>query len=100
MEQFLDNRYGSCLLTTTGVLAESLSLSARTSIMSPARAMDTRPGKEEQTNLAATGHNSNKPEVPREKRAEDVSFAISSLMQAITPHHTDKEHHYAESIPS
>jgi hypothetical protein len=52
------------------------------------------------TNLEATGHNANKPEVPREKRAEDVSFAISSLMQDIAPHQTDKEHHYAESIPS
>jgi len=68
--------------------------------MLPARATDTHPGKEEQTNLATTGHHSNKPEVPREKRAEDVSFAISSLMQDIAPHHTDKEHHYAESIPS
>jgi len=52
------------------------------------------------TNLDAAGYNSNEPEVPREKRAEDVSFAISSLMQDIAPHQTDKEHHYAESIPS
>ncbi len=38
------------------------------------------------TNLETTGSDADKPEVPREKRAEDVSFAISSLMQDIAPH--------------
>jgi hypothetical protein len=86
-------------LTIAVVLAESLSSSARIATV-PNRTMDTRSRKGGRTHLEATGPDPDKPEVPREKRAEDVSFAISSLMQAIAPHQQDKEHHYAESIPS